>query len=205
MLTNILHITTLRRVPLPFLPDPDIAADPALAETFARVERSRGWVSNAMRAFAHAPEGLGVFSAVGHYGRYGTALTEVQRELVILIVGRSVPYAWTHHVPLGLQAGITQAQIDAIAAGDVPAGLPPADSTLCAYVLAFLAGRGTPPALAEALAASFTPRQVTDITLLAAYYLALGTSILALGVEVEPPEILAIELEWQRKQASGKD
>jgi len=158
-----------------------------------------------MRAFAHAPEGLNVFSAVGHYGRYGTALTEVQRELTILIVGRTVPYAWAHHVPLGLQAGISQGQIDALAAGKVPEDLPEADRALCAYVFAFLAGKGTPAAMAEALRASFTPRQITDITLLAAYYLALGTSILALGVEVEPPEILAIELEWQRKQASRKD
>jgi 4-carboxymuconolactone decarboxylase len=191
--------------PLPFLPDPDLAADPALAATFSRVEQSRGWVSNAMRAFAHAPEGLSAFSAVGHYGRYGTALTEVQRELTILIVGRSVPYAWTHHVPLGLQAGISQQQIDTIARGEVPSDLPKADRTLCAYVFAFLAGKGTSPAMADALGASFTPRQVTDITLLAGYYLALGMSILSLGVEVEPPEILAIELEWQRKQASRRD
>jgi alkylhydroperoxidase family enzyme len=167
------------------------------------VEASRGWVSNAMRGFAHAPEGLAAFSAVGHYGRYGTRLTEVQRELVILLVGRGVPYAWAHHVPLGLQAGITQAQVDAIGRGEVPSTLEPADAALCRYVLSFLAGGGTAPDLAQEMLRHFSSRQVTDITLLAAYYLALGTSILALGVEVEPPEILAIELEWQRRQAAA--
>ncbi|MFH5927014.1 carboxymuconolactone decarboxylase family protein [Roseomonas xinghualingensis] len=184
------------------LPPADPSSSSALAAMFDRVAASRGWVSNAMKSFAHAPEGLGVFSAVGHYSRYGTALTELQRELVILLVGRSVPYAWGHHVPLGLQAGITQAQIDDIAAGRVPETLPEPDRALCAYVLSFLAGRGTGAEVAGPLLAHFSPRQVTDITLIAAYYLALGTSILALGVELEPPEVLAIELEWQRKQSA---
>lgn len=155
-----------------------------------------------MRGLAHAPAGLAAFSAVGHYGRYGTDLTELQRELVILFVGRRVPYAWAHHAPLGLQAGVTETQLAAIRAGRVPADLSHANGALCAYVLSFLAGAGTAPSVADELARHFSPRQVTDITLLAAYYLALGTSILALGVEVEPPEILAIELEWQRKQAT---
>jgi 4-carboxymuconolactone decarboxylase len=190
---------------LPLLPPADAAADPTLAGLFERVAASRGWVSNAMRGFAHAPEGLGVFSAVGHYGRYGTALTEVQRELVILLVGRGVPYAWAHHAPLGLQAGISPSQINTIQQGAVPGDLPEADRALCAYVLSFLAGQGTAPAVRDPLLAHFSPRQVTDITLLAAYYLALGTSILALGVEVEPPEVLAIELEWQRKQSAPQE
>lgn len=193
----------MRRADLPLLPPVDLAADPKLATQFERVAASRGWVSNAMKSFAHAPEGLGVFSAVGHYGRYGTALTEVQRELVILLVGRSVPYAWAHHVPLGLQAGIPQEQIDAIQAGRVPETLSAADRALCAYVLSFMAGNGTAPALGVQTSEHFSPRQVTDITLLAGYYLALGTSILALGVEVEPPEVLAVELEWQRKQSAA--
>jgi 4-carboxymuconolactone decarboxylase len=188
---------------LGFLPPVDLAANPDIAATFERVAKSRGWVSNAMRSFAHAPGGLALFSAVGHYGRYGTALTERQRELVILLVGRGVPYVWAHHVPLGRQAGITEAQIADIEAGRVPDGLPDADRAICAYVLSFLAGRGTAANLAAELARHCTPRQVTDVTLLAAYYLALGTSVTALGIEIEPPEVLAVELEWQRKHMAA--
>lgn len=182
------------------IPLPRESEDPEAAAVFARVAASRGWVSNAMRSLAAAPEGLRVFSAVGHYGRYGTDLNEIQRELVILITGRGVPYAVAHHVPLGLQAGLTRAQVDAVLAGHTPASLSESDRVLCDYVFAFLGGQGVPAALAAALNAHFSPRQVTDISLLAGYYLALGTMLLAFGVEVEPPEILAIELEWQRKQ-----
>jgi alkylhydroperoxidase family enzyme len=192
------HRGRKRRMKLiPRSPDSE---DPEAAAVLERVAASRGWVSNALRSLASAPEGLRVFSAVGHYGRYGTALNEIQRELVILITGRGVPYAVAHHTPLGLQAGLTRAQIDAVLAGETPGTLSAADRVLCDYVFAFLAGKGVPDALAAALNAHFSPRQVTDISLLSAYYLALGTMLLAFGVEVEPPEILAIELEWQRKQ-----
>lgn len=182
-----------------FLPPVDPATNPEAAAIFARVKASRGWVSNAMKSMAHAPEGLAVFSVLGHYGRYGTALTEVQRELVILLVGRGVPYAWAHHAPLGLQAGLTEAQVAAIKEGCVPDDLPAADRAVGAYVLSVLAGKGTAPELAAELTRHLTPRQVTDVTLLTTYYLALGTGITALGIEVEPPEVLAIEQAWQRQ------
>lgn len=181
----------------------DLAATPEDAETkavFTRIAESRGWVSNAMRSLAAAPDGLKAFSAVGHYGRYGTELNELQRELVILLVGRGVPYAWAHHVPLGLQAGLTQAQIDAIAAEAMPPDLAPENQALRDYVRAFIAGKGVGPALVARVRQHFSARQITDIALLAGYYMALGHMLVAFGVEVEPPEVLAIELDWQRQQ-----
>ncbi len=189
----------MKLIPLPREPE-----DAETRAVFERIAASRGWVSNAMRALAAAPEGLKLFSAVGHYGRYGTALSEIQRELAILIVARGVPYAWAHHVPLGLQAGLTQAQVEAIRSGATPDDLPPADRALCDYVFAFLAGKGIAPGIAAALNQHFSPRQVTDISLIAGYYLALGTMLLAFDVEIEPPEVLAIELAWQKQQAGGQ-
>ena len=41
-----------------WLPPLDEDADPQLAAVFAEIAGSRGWVSNVMRALAHAPEGL---------------------------------------------------------------------------------------------------------------------------------------------------
>ncbi len=181
----------------------DLSATPDDAETqavFERIAQSRGWVSNAMRSLAAAPDGLKAFSAVGHYGRYGTQLSELQRELVILMIGRGVPYAWAHHAPLGLQAGLTQAQIDAIAAGIMPPGLAPENQAIRDFVQAFAAGKGVAPELAARVREHFGARQITDIALLAGYYMALGHMLVAFGVEVEPPEVLAIELDWQRRQ-----
>ena len=174
-----------------------------LKEIFDNIQKSRGWVSNALRSLAHAPEGLKKFQAVGHYGRYDTELTEIQRELIIMITGRGSAYAWGHHAPLGRQAGISEDQIAAIKAGKVPNGLSAQDAALCAYVLAFTTLSGVDEKVFEELQRHFTPRQVVDISLTSGYYLALGACLIAFDVELESPEILQVELDWQRKQ-TGK-
>lgn len=185
------------------LPDPTPEYAPETAAVFAKVAESRGWVSNLLRSLGHAPDALARFSAVGHYGRYGTELNERQRELVICIVGRNIPYAWAHHSPLALDAGVTEAELAAIKAGQTPAGMDAADTALCDFTFAVTGFNGAPDAVWQAVQRSFTPRQATDIAMLAAYYISAGALIMCLGVKVEPPEILAIEREWQKKPRIG--
>jgi 4-carboxymuconolactone decarboxylase len=55
----------------------DLNNNPEARDTFSKITSSRGWVSNLMRALAHAPEGLKQYSVLGHYSRYDTDLTEV--------------------------------------------------------------------------------------------------------------------------------
>lgn len=185
------------------LPDPTPETTPETAAVFAAVAASRGWVSNLLTSLGHAPEALSRFSAVGHYGRYGTELSERQRELVICIVGRGIPYAWAHHAPLALDCGIGQAELDEIKAGRTPECLDPADRALCDFAFAITTYKGVPDATWQAVTQSFTPRQATDIAVLAAYYLAAGALIQGLGVRVEPPEVLQIERDWQKRPRMG--
>ena len=181
------------------LPDVDLTASPETAKVFERVAASRGWVSNLMRSLAHAPEGLARYSALGHYVRYGSELTEVQRELAIVATVRGVDYGWVHHSGLARQIGVTEAQLDDIRQGRAPADLGPAERALCDYVFALTALRGVPDGALESLREHFTPRQIVDIALIGAYYMAAGTLILGLGVRIEPPDVLQIELDWQKK------
>ncbi len=180
------------------LPDVDLTQHPDIAATFDKVQQSRGWVSNLMRSLAHAPDGLDLYAKLGHYCRYGTQLNEIQRELVICIVGRNIPYAWAHHGGLARQIGITEAQLAEIKANRTPADLSAADRALCDHVFAFVSFGGIPAAVHAETVKHFSARQVTDISLLAAYYLAAGSLIIGMGVEVEPPEVLQIELDWQK-------
>lgn len=185
------------------LPDPTPESAPDTAAVFARVAASRGWVSNLLTSLGHAPEALARFSALGHYGRYGTELSERQRELVICIVGRNIAYAWAHHAPLALDCGVTEAELTAIKAGLTPEGLGDADQALCDFVFAFTSFGGVPEPVWQAISGSFTTRQATDIAMLSAYYLAAGSLIMGLGVQVEPPEILQIERDWQKRPRDG--
>jgi len=181
-----------------WLPEPDPKSVPEVTATFERVQKSRGWVSNLMRSLAHAPEGLQHYAALGHYCRYGTQLTEIQRELVICIIGRHIHYAATHHGGLALQIGITPSQLDSIKQDRTPQDLPEADRALCDYVFALASFKGMPEATRVAIQKHFTGRQITDISLIASYYLAAGSMIVAHDVQVEPPEVLQIELDWQK-------
>lgn len=185
------------------LEDVDLKANPELADVFAKVEASRGWVSNLMRTVAHAPQGLQHYSRLGHYARYETDLTEIQRELSVVTTVRGVHYGWVHHSGLARQIGITSGQLVEIEAGRVPADLPDAEQALVRFVLAFASCKGVPQATLDALRAHFSPRQILDISLISAYYLAAGAIITGFGVELEGPEILQIELDWQARQMAG--
>ncbi|MGG5823073.1 carboxymuconolactone decarboxylase family protein [Falsiroseomonas sp. HW251] len=167
------------------LPDADAAQSPELDAVYAKFRGTRGIVSNVIKSFGHAPAGLSVIVDLGTYCRYGTQLSELQRELVILITGRGVAYAWHHHAPLGLAAGLTPAQLEALREGRVPDGLAEAEAALCDYVLAYAALKGVPQPVFARLLACFTPRQVTDVNIIAGYYLCIASSIIAMEVQPE--------------------
>lgn len=191
---------------MPHLPDALEHGPPESKEVFRKVTASRGFVSNLLRSLGHAPEGLNRFMSLGHYARYATDLTEVQRELVVCIVGRGIAYAWAHHAPMAIQAGLTEAQMAEIKAGRTPADLAAAERALCDFTFAYSACKSVPAGAWAALNKHFTPRQATDIALLAAYFLAAGSLIVGMDLEIEPPEVLAQEVAWQARprDASGQ-
>jgi 4-carboxymuconolactone decarboxylase len=165
------------------------------------IRATRGFVSNALRALGHAPEGLRHLARWGQYVKYETDLPERLRELSILCAARGVEYAWSHHCALALQAGIPQAAIDDIGAGREPAALPGAERAIARFIAELFSPQSVSEAAFAALARHFSPRQVTDIAMSATYYRALGTLVLALGVQMEAPDVLRIERDWQKAQA----
>lgn len=172
------------------LPDADPTQSPELEAAFTEFRRTRGIVSNVMKSFAHAPAGLRAIVELGGYCRYGTALTELQKEIVILTTGRGIAYAWHHHAPLGRKAGLTEAQLDAIEAGRTPPGLPEAEAALADYVLAYAALKGVPRAVFDRLLQHFTPRQLTDVNIIAGYYLMVAASMIGMEVEPDPTDTI---------------
>ena len=175
----------------------DEAEDPELEETFHQIAASRGFVSNLMRTIAHAPGGLRPFAAFGEYCRYGTELTEKQRELAILVTMRDVAYGWQHHAPLGLAAGLTTEQLSLIRDGRAPRDLDPPELILCEFAFEIAAWRRPPSRLQEAVHDFFTPRQIVDFALLTSYYMAVAAMTIALDVSLEEPEVLLREQAWQ--------
>ncbi len=150
-----------------------------------------------MRSLGHAPGGLVHFARVGEYVKYKTDLPERLRELTILTSARGVPYAWAHHQPLAVQAGIDAGAVEEIGAGKVPAALPPNEQAIVAFVIA-LGGLTVTDAIMDAMKRHFSPRQIVDIAMSATYYGALGRMVVALGVDLDAPDALHAEREWQK-------
>jgi 4-carboxymuconolactone decarboxylase len=186
------------------LPEADPAQSAELEAAYGAFRSTRGIVSNVMKSFGHAPAGLAAIAELGRYCRYGTDLTELQKELVILITGRGVAYAWHHHAPLGRQAGLTDAQLEALRAGRRPEGLAEADAAICDYILAYASLKGVPDPVFARLASLLTPRQITDINIISGYYLCIASSIIGMEVQPDPPQVLDAATGFHRSAERGR-
>ena len=102
---------------------------------------------------------------------------------------------------LAQQAGIPPAAIEAIGAGRVPTALPSAEQAIARYIQELFSAQSVSDDAFAELARHFTPRQITDISLSATYYRALGTLVMAFGVEMESPVVMKIEQDWQKAKA----
>src|SRR3712207_2918062 len=84
---------------------------------------------NLHRVLVHNPGAARAFGTLGQYIRHHSKLNPRLRELAILQVGwlaRS-PYEWSHHVKIGYDFGVTDADIEALIAetDGRPNGLEP--------------------------------------------------------------------------------
>lgn len=161
---------------------------PEVAAVYTEIAGSRGQVLNVFRGLGHAPEGLRRLAALGDYARFHTHLSDRMRELVILTTARAnaCQYEWTQHVALARRSGVTQAEIDAINAGDTPAGLSAVEEAAVRYTQELGGDRHVSDPTFAALRAHLSEREVTDLTLVTAYYTALGMALNAFEVDLQP-------------------
>ena len=161
------------------------ADNSVLAKTYAHIEQTRGYVSNVLKTFSNAPEGLERFAALGEYVRYNTELPPRVREFSILTIARGIQYAWTHHVTPALKAGLTQAELDTFNSGRVPDSASAAERAAIAFAGEFANGGQVSDATFAEARKQLSERQITDLALLCGYFIALGFSVNAFQVDLE--------------------
>ena len=142
------------------------------------------------RALANAPDGARAFHGLGKWIRHGSTVDARLRELAILQVGyvaRS-PYEWSHHVKIGFDFGVTEADVRGLMAESdgQPNDLGPlARSVLRAAREMSEGGEMRAETFAE-LEAGIGRAQVVELVIVIAFYCAVVRVLASLAIDVEP-------------------
>jgi alkylhydroperoxidase family enzyme len=186
------------------IPYPDLAqASPEAREMLGRLPTP----ANIFNMMAHAETCLKPVMKLG-----GTLLGKLQldrklRELCLLHAVKLVggEYEWVQHVPIALDLGCSQAQIDALAKGDDGASAFDARERAALRFTreVVLDVRASDAALAE-VARHLPEREMVELILMAGFYTMLARLTETLGVEVDPPMGSALVKGIEKRVAARK-
>ena len=176
---------------LPALPQ---TVDPIIEQRFAEQRQRGAEPLNLHLVQAHAPK---LAKSRGDFAwtlRNDTRLGRRLLELTILRTARLIDCAYEldHHVPLGLQAGLTAAQIEATADWRSHASLfTERELALLAFVDQLCDRGNVDDATYAAAAAQFSPQEIVEICYCATSYYANGMFVRAMRIEIDAAHVKA--------------
>ena len=181
---------------LPPLPKP---LDPIVAQLFDDTRKRGGHILNLHKTNGHAPKLSRAKRPFTYALRNECDTPRIYREIAICRTAINVdcPYELRHHRPFVLQAGLSEAQFEALADWRAHADkFEPAQRAVLAYVdeLTLEKGAVTDATFAE-LAGHFTAQEIVEITYNSTSYYASGLYMKALGIKPDAPH---------KKAAPGK-
>jgi 4-carboxymuconolactone decarboxylase len=135
----------------------------------------------------HSPEAARAVASLGEYCRYRSTLADAVREAAILSVAHALgaDYERIHHEPLARRAGLDDAQLEALAAGNLAAPSLSPQVALAARVARHVAAGGgdDAPVIADSRAL-FGDAATVELVITAGYYTMLAAAQRVLGVTV---------------------
>lgn len=167
------------------LPLLDLQHSEKLAAIFSHIKKTRGVLSYVLHSLGHAPDGLKAFAAYGEYVRYQSELAGRERELTIITLARGNQYAWSHHVPAALKAGVTQAEVDDIHDGSMPPTLNAREQAGVLFAREFANLGKVSDETFRRVREVYGEKGVTDVALLCGYFLALASFANTFDLELE--------------------
>jgi len=156
-------------------------------EVLAQLDQRGRETLNLHRAVARSPNSLRNFLRLGNsllmYGQLAPNL----RELTILRIAQltGADYEWAHHVPIAKQAGVSQAQMQALADWRNAAEFNATERAVLDYVEEARNCGVTDPVF-EALRSQLSEEEVTELTLVCGYWGMVACILLALKIDLEP-------------------
>jgi len=132
----------------------------------------RGGMAGPFNVLLRSPEMGDLAQKLGAQLRFHSAVPAKLRELAIIMTARAwtAQFEWYAHSRSALQAGISKATVDAIAAGKRPASLPPDEEVVYNFCDELIHSKQVSDRAFNAARDKFGERGVVDLTGLVGYY-----------------------------------
>ena len=132
----------------------------------------RGGAGGPFNALLRSPKMGDVAQQLGAQVRFHSSLPAKLNELAIIMTARhwTAQYEWYAHRRLALQAGVSAATADAIAAGQRPTSMSPEEEAVYNFGTELLNTKGVRDATFQAVVNKFGERGVVDLVGVMGYY-----------------------------------
>ncbi len=175
------------------LPDPTDSLTGADLETFNHMASARAHAEGRAHlgdVYVNMFNNPGVAAKVGALGehlRFHGVLPDAVRELVILrfAIRQGFAYEWSHHQRPARLAGIGDAVIAGLTAGEVPNSLPDASQAALEIVDCVVAKQSIPADLQARFVGAYGAAGIIEVVVLCGLYATMGYMTTAFDIAVE--------------------
>lgn len=150
--------------------------------------RDDGSVFNIYKTLIRHPALYGPRYSFGSYIRSGSGLDPRTREMLILRTAVLIraDYEWGHHVPIALEAGLTEEEIAEIRGGSTAGNWSEEDRAILRAAEDLRREAFISDAVWETLSDNFEPKQLVEIIFTVGGYTMTGLALNSFGVQLEP-------------------
>lgn len=148
----------------------------------------RGLVQGPLRIWLNSPALADKAQALGAFCRYGTSLPQRLSELAILVTGAHwrAGFEWHVHAPIGIEAGLDPAAVEAIRTGRPPRFEKPDEAAVHAFAQELLSTRRVSQPVYDEAVAQLGATAIVELVGVLGYYGFISMTINAF--EVPLPE-----------------
>lgn len=161
--------------------------DSMVGQIYQKIEDNGGEVINLLKALAHSPKIFRDWNRLGITLLLKGDLSHKLRELAILRVGdlARANYEWTKHVPIAMQAGASQEQIDALTNWADASCFDEQERAVLQYTDEVALNIRASEETFERIAAFLSQKEIVELTTTIGYYGMVSRTLEALQIELK--------------------
>jgi 4-carboxymuconolactone decarboxylase len=161
--------------------------DPMVKALYQKIEDNGGEVINLLKVLAHSPKIFRDWNRMGITLLLKGDLSHKLRELAILRVGdlARANYEWTKHVPIAMQAGASQEQIDALPQWKDATCFDKQERAVLQYTDEVALDIRASEETFEKIAAFLSQKEIIELTTTIGYYGMVSRVLESLQIELE--------------------